>query len=368
MYQIFPAALWATLMKTDIYKGVDFDNWFDQIKSMPLDTVFMLEYIKKCNKIGIRSDKLYNYRIRKNSATFEYVQERFPSALGYREVLIDLFKKNDVFDDVHQECVKMLFLYFIDAIISIITKTDLSAEVKISEALRVFKHEVVMQTLENYSGRNKDAFLIKIKLLLNQNVEKLETAESRSQFKEMLELLANNCGKLFDYQHLDLYIENPNLWNALLNDEIKEFTYIILDFVEKALYKNIDLADLIMKATHENTIMCEIKNKEFFISYPEISKLLLVSKNIEALTKMTIILLSGNEPDCPEDFFNLYIKVATIEKHVEIFLLGSIKKASFFINEKRYDEARQVVDNLIKMGAGDREDVIKLQELLNNQT
>ena len=83
---------------------------------------------------------------------------------------------------------------------------------------------------------------------------------------------------------------------------------------------------------------------------------------------MTIILLSGNEPDCPEDFFNLYIKVATIEKHVEIFLLGSIKKASFFINEKRYDEARQVVDNLIKMGAGDREDVIKLQELLNNQT
>ena len=58
------------------------------------------------------------------------------------------------------------------------------------------------------------------------------------------------------------------------------------------LYKNIDLADLIMKATHENTIMCEIKNKEFFISYPEISKLLLVSKNIEALTKMTIILFS----------------------------------------------------------------------------
>jgi len=367
-YQIFPAALWGSVMKLNIYKSINGDELLSKVKTMPGDTVLMLDYIKNCKKIGIRNDKLYNYRIRKSSVTYEYNPERFPSALGYREVLIDFFKKNDVFDDVHQECVKMLFLYFIDAIISIITKTDLSAEVKISEALRVFKHEVVMQTLENYSGRNKDAFLIKIKLLLNQNVEKLETAESRSQFKEMLELLANNCGKLFDYQHLDLYIENPNLWNALLNDEIKEFTYIILDFVEKALYKNIDLADLIMKATHENTIMCEIKNKEFFISYPEISKLLLVSKNIEALTKMTIILLSGNEPDCPEDFFNLYIKVATIEKHVEIFLLGSIKKASFFINEKRYDEARQVVDNLIKMGAGDREDVIKLQELLNNQT
>lgn len=365
-YQLFPAALWGSVMKLNIYKSINGDELLSKVKTMPGDTVLMLDYIKNCNKIGIRNDKLYNYRIRKNSVTYEYNPERFPSALGYREILIDFFKKNDVFDDVHQDCVKMLFFYFIDAIISIITKSDLSAEVKISEALKVFKHEVVQQNLDNYSGRNKDAFLIKIKLLLNQNVEKLETAESRSQFKEILELLANNCGKLFDYQHLDLYIENPNLWNALLNDAIKEFTYIILDFVEKGLYKKIDLADLIMKATHENTIMSEVKNKEFFMVYPEICKLLLVHQNIEALTKMTVILLNGNEIKCSEDFFDLYIKVAATEKHIEIFLLGNIKKASFFINEKRFDEARQVVNNLVKMGAGDREDVIALQNLLND--
>ena len=79
---------------------------------------------------------------------------------------------------------------------------------------------------------------------------------------------------------------------------------------------------------------------------------------------MTEILFSGNELNCAEDFLNLYVTLAALENHVEAFLFGNIQKAYLFVDEKRFDEARQIVNDLVEMGAGESEDVIELQKLL----
>ena len=85
----------------------------------------------------------------------------------------------------------------------------------------------------------------------------------------------------------------------------------------------------------------------------------------QQLNKMTEILFSGSELNCPEDFLNIYIKLAALENRVEAFLFGNIQKAYLFLDENRKNEARQIVNDLVEMGAGESEDVVALKEMLN---
>lgn len=177
-------------------------------------------------------------------------------------------------------------------------------------------------------------------------------------------LYAHNCGTFFDYNHIELYRKNPKIWDALLNDDVKGFLMLLLESIEQNISENIDLADLIKKVIPENTVVSDICDKEFFKLYPSVCRLILRNKNIEALDKMTEILFSGNELNCPEDFLNVYIKLAALENHVEAFLFGNIQKAYLFIDENRKDEAKRIVDDLVEMGAGDLEDVIEITQKL----
>lgn len=364
-YNMFSSALWGSVMKFEIYKNIDAKGVLAKVKDMPNDTAFMLEYTKKCNKIGIRDDKMYNYRIRKNSITYQYNPERFPSALGYREILIGFLEKNDVYDDYYKEWVKMVFLYYLFTAITTLKNSNSSPELKISESLKVLKHNIVQDTLANHFSKNKNDFLLSVKELLTENVVKLEKTEDKERAKESIELLSPTLGRFFDFNHVVLYAENPDLWNALLNNDVKEFTRIIFSLLEKGVYKSVDLADLIMKLIPENTIMSEVENKEFFNTYPEICSVLFCSNTTESLNKMTEILFSGNELNCPEDFLNIYIKLAALENHVEAFLFGNIQKAYLFLDENRKNEARQIVNDLVEMGAGEAEDVVALKAMLN---
>lgn len=365
-YNIFPSAMWGSIIKLELCRKIDFNDLITKVISMPLDTAFMLEYIKNCNKIGIRNDRMYNYRIRMDSATYKYDSKRFYSALGYREILIDFLEKNDAYDDYYKEWVKMVFLSSLSGVISTLKSSNSSSEFKISEALKVLKNDIVRETLATHSGsRNKNDFLTSVRELLSENIVKLENLKDRENANECLRLFAPSCGKFFDYNHIDLYVENPQLSNSLLNDDSTDFVKVLLELIEQNLYKNFDITDLIRKAIPKNTVVSDVCNKEFFELYPSVCQLVLSNKNTEALSEMTEIMLSGQEVSCPEDFLNVYIKLAALENHVEAFLFGNIQKAYFFIDENRKDEAKQIVNDLVEMGAGEVEDVVALKELLN---
>ena len=367
-YHIFPAALWGSVMKLNIYKSINGGEILSKVKTMPGDTVLMLEYIKMCKKIGIRNDKLYNYRIRKTSVTFEYNPERLPSALGYRDVVINFFEKNNAFDDFHQEWVKKMFLYYLYVAMSTLKNSTSLPSFKIREGLNILKHDVVKHTLLTHSAsRNKTVFSMSVKELLSENVTKLENSEEREQMKEFLAMIAPDCGKFFDYNHLDLYVDNSELWNALLDDNVMEFVKVLLGLISRKSVNDIDVAEIVFYAMPENTAISDIFNKDFFDLYSDVCILVLNNKNTKALSEMTEILFSGNELNCPEDFLNVYIKLAALENHVEAFLFGNIQKAYLYIDEKRCDEAKSIVNDLIEMGAGESEDVIELQKLLTNQ-
>ena len=51
---------------------------------------------------------------------------------------------------------------------------------------------------------------------------------------------------------------------------------------------------------------------------------------------------------------------------MDAFIFGNIQKAYLFIDEKRFDEAKRIVTDLIEMGLSDNEDVIELQKILKN--
>jgi hypothetical protein len=140
-----------------------------------------------------------------------------------------------------------------------------------------------------------------------------------------------------------------------------------LGFIDKnAKYRrDYNLPGVVKALIPEDTPVSEIKDEKFFNLYAGICKLVLDLQNTEALEKMTEILFSGKELNCPEDFLNLYVTLAALENHVDAFLFGNIQKAYLFIDEKRFDEAKQIVNDLIEMGAGETEDVVELVRMLN---
>ncbi len=367
LYNVFPAAMWGSIMKLEVYKGVDGDSVVSRVKTMPNDTVFMLEYIKKCNKIGIRNDKLYNYRIRKSSVTYEYNLERFPSALVYNEVLTDFLKSNGVLDESYEEWLKSHVMFFFNMVLNTLMNSNASAEMKVKEVLKIFKNCVVQNALT--AKLNTDPvviFYLNIRNLMLDNVLLFENPNIQKDVEEFLMMLSPECVKAFEGNNLELCFENLELWNALLNNNVLEFIKVLLDLINKTDRDDIDLAEIIVKAIPENTIISDVKRKEFFELYFDVCKLILNNNNTEALQKMIEILLSGNEIECPEEFLNVFVTLAALENHVDAFLFGNIQKAYLFIDENRTDEAKGIVTDLVEMGLSDNEDVTELQKLLKN--
>lgn len=366
-YHIFPAAMWGNIMKIDVYKKVDGNSVISRVKAMPTDTVFMLEYIKKCNKIGIRNDKLYNYRIRKSSITYEYNPERFPSALVYNELLTDFLKSNGVLDESYKEWLKSHIMFFFNMVLNSLMNSNASAEMKVKEVLKIFKNCVVQNALT--AKLNTDPvviFYLNIRNLMLDNVSVFENPDIKKDVEEFLMILSPGCAKAFEGNISELCFENLELWNALLNDNVLEFIKVLLDLINKTDSDDIDLAEIIVKAIPENTSISDVKRKEFFELYFDVCKLILNNNNTEALQKMIEIMLSGNELECPEDFLNVFVTLAALENHVDAFVFGNIQKAYLFIDEKRFDEAKGIVNDLVEMGLSDNEDVTELQKLLKN--
>jgi hypothetical protein len=193
-----------------------------------------------------------------------------------------------------------------------------------------------------------------------------ENPDIKKEVEEFLMILSPECAKAFEGKNPKLCFENLELWNALLNNNVLEFIKVLLDLINKTDSADIDLAGIIIKSIPENTLISDVKSKEFFELYSEVCKSVLNNNNTEALQKMIEILLSGNELECPEDFLNVFVTLAALENNVDAFIFGNIQKAYLFIDEKRFDEAKRIVTDLVEMGLSDNEDVIELQKILKN--
>lgn len=363
----FPSTNWGCIFKTDIYKNVDPVKSFERVNSYGSDTALTLEYIKHCKKIGIDNTALYNYRIYPQSISFSYNTERLKSNIASYELMKDFLIRNDVYDSSKQDWLYLFHLSSLTATLDTLVHSELEPKEKFKESQRILCDDLTQAALSKDIQPTKEKFNILVRQLLNKNAMYLIGTKEEHLITELLNEFLVNCKNIFDPQLMPLFIKEPTMWDAFIRDEAEELLNVTLDLIDKnpKYRREYNLPEVVKKLIPEGTPVSDIKDEKFFNLYPSICKFVLDLENSEALSEMTEILFSGKELNCAEDFLNLYVTLAALENHVEAFLFGNIQKAYLFIDEKRFDEARQIVNDLVEMGAGESEDVVELVRMLN---
>lgn len=349
----FPSTNWACLFKTDIYKNVDPVKSFERVSSYGSDTALTLEYIKYCKKIGIDNTALYNYRIYPQSISYNYDVNRFKSNVGYYECIKEFLEDNNALDESKKNWLKKVYISSLKFTLETLSGSNLSNLEKIQECLKIVSHDLTKYVLAQELEVNEE-FKINVRNIINKNAVALIGTENEHLLTALLNEFLINCKDVFEPELMPLFIKEPTMWDAFIRDEAEEMLNVTLDLIDKnpKYRREYNLPEVVKKLIPEGTPVSEIKDEKFFNLYAGICKMVLDLQNTEALEKMTEILFSGNELNCPEDFLNLYVTLAALENHVEAFLFGNIQKAYLFIDEKRLDEAKQIVNDLVEMGAG----------------
>ena len=358
--------IWAKLYKTEVLKKVD----VEKIVSSPLvygkDTWFAFQALRGAQNIYIDDTCLHHYRIRQSSVSHKYKSVQHDSDILLYNDAVDFLNG---FGEISSENMSFIYLVYInackDTLINLF-KSELSPDEKISECLRVVSNEVTQKSLLQ-DIKERDELKEVIRAILNQNAAKVST-----QLKDDLTALINaflvECKNLFTTELMPLFVVKPEIWDLFIRDERNELLENVLNLIieDKVLSKSFNLAVFLQKIISQNTLISDITKDDFYYNYPEICKKVIDSEYIEALDRMTEIMLSGNEIEFAEEFLSLYIKLAALENHIEAFLFGNIQMAYLYLDEKRLDEAKGIVNDLVEMGLRDNEDIATLLQELEN--
>ena len=363
-YHWYFRAIWAKLYKIEVLKSVDVEKIVNSPLFYGKDTLFTFQALRNTESICIDNTCLHHYRIRQSSVSYKYRFVQHDSDVLLFNDAIDFLK---TFGEISVENIAFINSVYTNACrntLRNLVKSELTPDEKIKECLRIMSNEVSQNVLLQDFNQKYELKAV-IYNVLNQNAAKI-----KPETNDFLTMLVNqilvNCKNIFDPQLMPLFIKEPEMWDAFIRDEAEELLEIVLALISKCdeYIDEYNLSSIVLKLIPKGTLLSNIKDERFYYFYPLICRLLLGSENTQALSEMTEILFSGNELDCAEDFLNLYVKLAALENHVDAFLFGNIQKAYLFIDEKRFDEARQIVNDLIEMGAGETEDIIEIVKLL----
>lgn len=366
----FPSTIWGCIFKVDLYKKINVKEFLDEIPAYGSDTALTLQYIRLCKKIGIVSDPLYHYRRYPESISYKYDFRRLSSNVVLHKKMKDFLEINNAFDNEKRNYFKKLLLKSLVNTLNILRYASLSSNEKLLEVKRIIE-EAEKQDVFSLTNLDCAEFNFCVSIIFTENIFKLTNIDGnfilQSDIKSMLKKLSPDCYQFFEFEYLNFFKKERVLWDALIYGKKNEFIVLLLELLKNGKYKNkYNLYSLVKKL--ENVFFNDIKNEEFFALYTDVVKLVLASQNSMALDRMTEIMLSGEEVNCPEDFLDIYIKLASLENHAEAFIFGNIQKAYLFIDENRKNEARQIVNDLVEMGLDENdENIIELEKMLNDE-
>ena len=185
------------------------------------------------------------------------------------------------------------------------------------------------------------------------------------QVRKILKFISPSCGHTFAREYFPLYTEEADFWKALVLDEGENARTLVMDWITQGKYaKQFNLGKLLNSLIPEGFLLKDECDTQFFKVYAESCRLILEKALDSALEQMTGVLLERENLYAPERFLKLYLSVAALQNQIPAFLYGNIRLAYFYLDEKRFEDCRGIVNNLEEMGAGEHEEVQALHREL----
>ena len=247
--------------------------------------------------------------------------------------------------------------------VHVISKSKLSPLEKAKEFRKISEHPY---TVDAYQNREEIACnceeIARLVLESGRSLKKNEFEDIQAAIQAMLP----RCGKCVTADNLPLFFCEATLMNALLRDDPDALAAGILSLIQKKQYtKQYDLGSALQALALDIPLLSGIKSTIFMRNYTDIYWLIWQGHTVEALDKMTELLLEGCVHSATEIFLQLYLHIAAQLEVVSAFIYGNIRLAEFHLQQGRADACRKILIELKEMGVEENAEIECLWSRLN---
>ncbi len=361
-YHAFLRPVWGKIIRLSIIKSAPSFNPTELGLSYGTDTLRSFLWLRQCSRICLDNSVLHHYRIHQRSVSHKYNPQQSYSDIYLFNDALDFLKP---FGSVSADNMEFLYRVYANAIIDTVTNirsSTLSPEEKLQEYQKILARP---ETKNAFNVRSDDTANCKVVLISAFLEAAAGLSSENAGFCQTLSEYFLQCAKAVFPDSAKLFLVERPVFEALLNDNKNALAENLLLMIEKQKYaKQFDLGKIICALAQDKPLLDKIADTKFIRKNIEIYRLTWLGKYSEALDSMTDKLL--HESVKFEEFFELYLSIAAGLECVDEFIFGKIKLAQFYVNEKRFDECRAVLEEISEMGVEDNDDITEIKRRLNS--
>lgn len=366
----FAGAWWASIMRTELYFQLEED--LAKIREMKLvwrsDTISMLKCIERCTKLGIDNSVLQHYRMHNSSQIQQYNEKYFDSCVIFCEVLEEFLRKYDAWNPSMQEYLKKRFLFEAVNPLYTLNNSNLPDTEKVKVCARIAEHPRTGQAL-SLECPERVEFCKYINIIVLRAIRSGQlTGADVGSVKKVLRLVAPDCIESVTADSFSVFVREPLLLQALLNNDTEALIKRLLQMMEEEQYPEYALGAMLHGLLPEDSPLYLVTDPQFFRQYADIPRMILKGGYLAALDKMTECLLSVKIFCDREEFLQVYLILAALVEQIPAFIFGKIRLAELYQQVGRLDDCRNVIAELEEMGAGEHEEVLALRAVLIEKT
>ena len=360
----FPSTRWASLMPLSLFlKLREAYVWGEESRlDYGGDTVFMLDCLNNCRRIGIDNSALYHYRIHKASQTFQYNVRRFDANIICYQSIFDFLRKNGSLDNCSKDWLKRVHLSSMTTTLERLAVSSLSEEEKLQECTRIIAHPLTKEALL-FDCPERVQWYNQLKDILYKTARS-DSGTVCKLWSGIVHFIAPNCYKAVTQDTAGLFAREPALLPALLEDDRNTLAEKLLDLIaEKRYVKQYEIGGMLQDLLPENSPLYSVENKKFFGKYPKICKAILENSYMYALDLMAEQLLTGKRLYAEETFLQVFLVLAALENQPSVFIFGKVRLAKLYLYIKQPEKYLSVLTELEEMGLGENEIITMRQAL-----
>lgn len=358
MYHAFFRTYWAKLYRAEVLPRGNLDKF----GGYGSDTLYAFDALSRSRRIGIDSTVLHYYRVRQGSISYDYSWNRFNMDTVLYDDALQFLRGFGAVSPHNRRFLRIVYMNAVLDTVRVISNSKLSPPEKAKEFRRISEHPY---TMDAYQNREKIApnceEIARLVLKLGLSLKKNEFEDIQAAVQAVLP----RCGRCVTADNLPLFYAEAGLMSALLQDDRDTLAAGVLSFIRERQYtKQYDLGSTLQALALDIPLLSGIKSTVFMRSYAELYWLIWQGHTVEALDKMTELLLEERVRREKEIFLELYLNAAAQLEEVSAFIYGNIRMADVCLQQGQKDSCRKILMDLKEMGVEENAEIDRLWRAL----
>jgi len=340
---------WGKLFSVRVTKKIDYSKTPSLFYGT--DTLYTQEMLRNSNRFGVLARSLHKYYVYPKSRSYQWQPDRFKAdQILYELACSYLVDKCGTVSAENRNFLQRVYANAITDTTKVIQDSALSPSEKLREYRAIASHSLTQaayRECKHNDACNSKAVLMKRALLAGIDLRK----ENDKNLRTVAQTLCPCCGRAVSTSNARLFLETPELFHALIQDEQETLLQNFLDRMEKNQgVKKYAIPEAIHALAAEHPLLFWIDDAVFLRKYRRVYWKVWKNENLDALDEMTSLLLENQVTSGKETFLNLYISLAAAEEQASAFIFGKLQLAKLYLHQSRIKECQSIVNDLVEIG------------------